>query len=236
MIKTTIQWATPYSLGLVLTLAIAAALIFAVLHRVAGGPLDPSKRRALWILRGAIFAVLLLILLNPVRVQETPGSVERPKVVYLVDTSQSMALGKSDKTRWDQVVSTVRDSEAGGKKRHWPANQRVPVRQPPGGGRLAVLATAGANESLENRPSSGPRGRTASLQRPAPGPDRLRHTPDRLARILGRPVRPGPPSSRRRLLRWPGQGPGTSFGDRPRVLKDEGADPRRPGGRRGGRR
>jgi uncharacterized membrane protein len=112
MIKTTIQWATPFSIGLVLALAVAAALGFALLRRVTGGPLGPARLRALWVLRGAIFAVLVLILLNPVRVEETPGSVERPKVIYLLDTSQSMALGKADRTRWDQAVSTVRDAES----------------------------------------------------------------------------------------------------------------------------
>ena len=112
MIKTTIQWATPFSLGLVLALAASAVLVFALLRRVAGGPLAPAKRGVLWALRGAIFAVLALILLNPVRVEETPGAIERPKVVYLVDTSQSMALGETNKTRWDQVASTARDAEA----------------------------------------------------------------------------------------------------------------------------
>jgi uncharacterized membrane protein len=111
MIKTTIQWSTPLSLGLVLALAIAAAVGFVLLRRAAGQPLGPARRRVLWVLRALVLATLTLILLNPVRVEETPGSVERPKVVYLVDTSQSMALGKADKTRWDQVVSTIRDAE-----------------------------------------------------------------------------------------------------------------------------
>jgi uncharacterized membrane protein len=112
MIKTSIQWSTPLTPGLALALAFAAVLGFLLLRWVAGNPLVPARRRALWVLRGLVLAVLALILLNPVRVEETPGSVERPKVVYLVDTSQSMALGKADKTRWEQVVSTIRDSEA----------------------------------------------------------------------------------------------------------------------------
>jgi uncharacterized membrane protein len=111
MIHTTYQWSSSISLGLALALATGATLAFLLLRRVAGGPLVPARRRRLWVLRGLILAVLALILLNPVRVEETPGAIERPKVVYLVDTSQSMALGKDGKTRWNEVVSTIRDAE-----------------------------------------------------------------------------------------------------------------------------
>jgi uncharacterized membrane protein len=114
MLKTTLQWASPLSPGLVLALAVAAGLAFALLRRAAGGPLGPARRWGLRALRGAILAVLLLILLNPVRVEETPGAVERPRVVYLMDSSQSMALGKGGRTRWDQVVAMVREAEAAG--------------------------------------------------------------------------------------------------------------------------
>jgi uncharacterized membrane protein len=111
MIKTTFQWSSTLSLPLVLALAVAAALVFLLLRWTTGSPLSPAKRRGLWVFRALILAVLALILLNPVRVEETPGAIERPKVVYLVDTSQSMALGKAEKTRWDEVVSTIRDAE-----------------------------------------------------------------------------------------------------------------------------
>lgn len=112
MIKSSIQWASPVSPGLLLALAVGAAVGFAVLRWAAGGPLGPSRRRGLWALRGLILGVIALILLNPVRVEETPGALERPKVVYLLDTSQSMALGKAGGSRWDQVVSTLRGADA----------------------------------------------------------------------------------------------------------------------------
>src|SRR5262249_29362850 len=57
----------------------------------------------------AILALVGLILLNPVRVDETPGPVERPRVFYLLDASQSMAIGKGTSTRWEQVVGSIRD-------------------------------------------------------------------------------------------------------------------------------
>ncbi len=109
--KTTIQWASPFSLGLVLALAFAALAGFLLVRWLGGRPIEPARRRGLLVLRMLILAVVGVILLNPVRVDETPGMVERPKVFYLVDTSQSMALGKGN-TRWDQVVQTIRDAES----------------------------------------------------------------------------------------------------------------------------
>jgi uncharacterized membrane protein len=114
MTNTTYQWSYSISPGLALALGGLAFLTFVVLRRTAGAPLKPAKRRGLSGLRGSILAVLGLILLNPVRVEQTPGTVERPKVVYLVDTSQSMALGKDGKTRWNEVVSTILDAEKAG--------------------------------------------------------------------------------------------------------------------------
>src|SRR3954471_15961550 len=111
MIKTSIQWVTPLTVGIALAAAAVALVGFVVLRLLAGGPIAPAKRWGLWVLRGAILAVVLAILFNPVRVEETPGAIERPKVTYLVDTSQSMALGQKNGTRWEQVVATIRDAE-----------------------------------------------------------------------------------------------------------------------------
>ena len=109
-VKSTIQWATPYSLGLLLAFAIAALAGFALLRWASGRPIAPARRPALLVLRLAILAVLGLIIINPVRVDETPGDGRAPKLFYLLDTSQSMAIGK-DTTRWDQVVQTIRDAD-----------------------------------------------------------------------------------------------------------------------------
>ena len=109
-VKSTIQWATPYSLGLLLALAVAAVAGFVLLRWASGRPIAPARRLGLLVLRLAILAILGLIIINPVRVDETPGTVERPKLFYLLDTSQSMAIGKGS-TRWDQVVQTIRDAD-----------------------------------------------------------------------------------------------------------------------------
>jgi uncharacterized membrane protein len=108
-LKSTIQWATPYSLGLLLALAVAAVAGFALWRWASGRPIAPARRPGLLALRLASLAILGLIMINPVRVDETPGTLERPKLFYLLDTSQSMAIGK-DTTRWDHVVQTIRDA------------------------------------------------------------------------------------------------------------------------------
>jgi uncharacterized membrane protein len=109
-VKSTIEWATPYSVSLLIACAVATLAGFALLRWMSGCPIAPARRPALLVLRLMILAILGLIIINPVRVDETPGMVERPKLFYLLDTSQSMAIGKGS-TRWDQVVKTIRDAE-----------------------------------------------------------------------------------------------------------------------------
>jgi uncharacterized membrane protein len=91
-----------------LAVIVGAIVGFALLRLAAGRPIAPARRLGLLAIRLAILTILGLIIFNPVRVDETPGTVERPKLFYLLDTSQSMAIGKSA-TRWEQVVQTIRD-------------------------------------------------------------------------------------------------------------------------------
>ena len=105
----TIEWATPYSLGVLLAVAVAALAGFALLRWASGRPIAPARRFGLLVLRLAILAILALIMVNPVRVDTAPGIVELPKLFYLLDTSQSMAIGK-DMTRWQEVVRIVGDA------------------------------------------------------------------------------------------------------------------------------
>ncbi len=107
-VNSTIQWATPYSVGLLLGFAVAVLAATVLLRWASGRPIAPARRPALLVLRTAILGILLLIIINPIRIDEMPGIVERPKLFYLLDTSQSMAIGKGS-TRWDQVVQTIRD-------------------------------------------------------------------------------------------------------------------------------
>ena len=93
------------ALGLAIGLPLAAWLAGKLL-----GPANAVSRRwSLWLLRGAILAVMAAVLFNPVRVDETPGPVERPEMFYLLDASASMQMG-SPKSRWDEALDMIAES------------------------------------------------------------------------------------------------------------------------------
>ncbi|HUY91548.1 MAG TPA: hypothetical protein VMV10_22600 [Pirellulales bacterium] len=90
------------ALGLVVGLPLGAWL----LGKFLGPSNAVSRRWSLWLLRGAILAVLAAVLFNPVRVDESPGPVERPEMFYLIDASASMQMG-SPVSRWDESLDLI---------------------------------------------------------------------------------------------------------------------------------
>jgi uncharacterized membrane protein len=87
---------------------LAAALLALSWARQRGGPaMARSRHWALWVFRGCVLAALVVIGLNPVRVDVTPGSVHRPEVHFLLDASQSMLLG-SPESRWQEGTALLR--------------------------------------------------------------------------------------------------------------------------------
>ncbi|MSR57850.1 MAG: hypothetical protein EXS05_09265 [Planctomycetaceae bacterium] len=88
----------------------AALLVLALLRLAAGPPAANSRRWGLCVLRGAILALLALLLANPVRVDEQGGTIERPEVFCLLDASQSMSMGTSG-TRFDEAVNVIREAQ-----------------------------------------------------------------------------------------------------------------------------
>jgi uncharacterized membrane protein len=91
-------------------LAAAALAVLLVLRLVAGPPAAISRRVGLYVLRTALVATLLALLLNPVHVEELPGSMDPPDVFYLLDSSTSMAMGTSV-SRWDEVTGMIRGAQ-----------------------------------------------------------------------------------------------------------------------------
>lgn len=176
MTTTTIQWASPLSIGLLLAAGIAALIGWAALRRLAGAPVGPARRRGLWVARGAILATLLAILLNPVRVAVTPGAIERARVAYLLDTSQSMALGETGATRWDTALATLRDAERGLKAEAAPRADAFRF-----GSRLAAVEGPfwRSPEPPAARPTGGGAAVAAEAARPA-GPPPSPTEPDTL--------------------------------------------------------
>lgn len=102
---------SPVTLPLLAGIALAAVLLWALFRRALGPPAGISRRTGFFVLRGLLVATLVLILLNPVRVTQTPGIAERPELFYLVDSSQSMTLGEPT-TRWEDALEAMRDAAA----------------------------------------------------------------------------------------------------------------------------
>ena len=80
-----------------------------VLRWMLGPSNAVSRRWSLWMLRAAILVIVAVVLLNPVRVDELPGPVQRPEVFYLVDSSASMQMG-NPRSRWDEILRLIRES------------------------------------------------------------------------------------------------------------------------------
>ena len=222
-VKSTIQWATPYSLGLLLACAVAA---LAASYSCAGPRAGRSRRPVrvgLLVIRLAILAILGLIILNPVRVDETPGTVERPKVFYLLDTSQSMAIGKGT-TRWEQVVG--RSATPTG-----PATRGAGPRSACSGSAAAwppwTRTSCGPKRGAGSRPGARPARRWPPSRRAARS---RRPAPTDSDTLLGASlegldgsVRPGAASGGGRLLRRPRPRPRSGRHDRAGLRPDEGA-------------
>ncbi|HWB10212.1 MAG TPA: hypothetical protein VG826_13360 [Pirellulales bacterium] len=103
------EFLPPLSFAAALAVVLSVALGVLLMRRLLGPANAVSRRWSLWVLRGAILAVVLVVLLNPVRVDELPGPVERPEIFYLLDTSASMQMG-SPKSRWDESLETIAEA------------------------------------------------------------------------------------------------------------------------------
>jgi uncharacterized membrane protein len=94
----------------VAALAMAALAVLIVLRLVAGPAATISRRAGLYFLRGVVLVTLLVLLFNPVRIQELPGSIDAPDVFYLLDASSSMAMGTGT-TRWDEITGMIKAAQ-----------------------------------------------------------------------------------------------------------------------------
>ena len=89
----------------------AAAIVLTLLAGWLLGPANPVARQwGLWSLRATIVGLVVLVILNPVRVDELPGPKKRPEVFYLLDASASMQMG-NPRSRWDQSLEMIRTAD-----------------------------------------------------------------------------------------------------------------------------
>ena len=101
-----LQFLTPFSTMAVLGLLAAVVLGGLALGWLLGPSNPVARRRGLMALRAVILALIVLVILNPVNVQNLPGPVQRPEIFYLIDTSASMQMG-NPQSRWDQTLGLI---------------------------------------------------------------------------------------------------------------------------------
>ena len=237
-VKTTIQWASPFSLGLSWRLAVAALAGLRSSRWLAGRPIEPARRRGLLVLRLLILAVLGLILLNPVRVDETPGIGRAAEGLLPARYVAEHGPGQGDRPAGIRSSQTIRDAEdaratceTGAQVSLFRFGSRLAAID------VAVLAAARrpviVGAAMPGRPRP-PRPRSPSEPPPAPtdSDTLLSSSLEGLTDRFGQ----NPPQGRRRLLRRPGRDPERSRRDRPRLWEHENTRPCRPGRRRAGRR
>jgi uncharacterized membrane protein len=104
-----LSFESPVTANLLLTAVAAAAAAWCLVRWWLGPPAGLARRVELYVIRGLVVVSLLAVLLNPVRVTESPGAVERPEMFYLVDSSQSMTLGEPA-SRFEDALSAMRDA------------------------------------------------------------------------------------------------------------------------------
>jgi len=104
------QFLPPFSTATILCLLAGCAAVALVLGWILGPANPVAQRWSLWGLRGAILLIVLVVILNPVRVDQRPGPVQRPEIFYLVDASASMQMG-NPRSRWDEAVATIRAAQ-----------------------------------------------------------------------------------------------------------------------------
>jgi uncharacterized membrane protein len=91
-------------------IAAAIAIGWLIIRAMAGRAVRVARRRSLIVLRAAIFLMLALLFLNPVKVTTTPGSTRRSEMLYLLDSSASMQMG-SGQTRWESALELIEKSD-----------------------------------------------------------------------------------------------------------------------------
>lgn len=108
--ETYLSWMPAVSGYGILAIVLVCVAMWLVL-RLVSGPSQVRDQVGLFILRGCALAIIFLILMGPTVVDEEPGEVSRPNMIYLLDGSQSMQLG-NEQTRWEESLRFLDEAES----------------------------------------------------------------------------------------------------------------------------
>lgn len=104
------QFLTPLTTAVFGAVAVGLLVGFALLRWLGGPPAAVARRWGLLGIRATAVATLVFILLNPSDVSQTPGPIDRPDIFYLLDSSQSMAVGDHE-TRFEHAQRLMSEAE-----------------------------------------------------------------------------------------------------------------------------
>ncbi len=113
----TYEWSPPHPAAVYIGLGLGLIVLLLLARNFSRSP--TARSWSLLLLRAGVLAILLALLLNPVRVTETRLPPRPPEVVYLVDCSRSMALDRPT-SRLEQVKQVIEQ-----------AGRRLPSDQQP---------------------------------------------------------------------------------------------------------
>ena len=103
----TIDFLSPVTNRFILALVAAAVVAYLAVRFSSGKANSLSKQWPIYLLRTLLLASLLALFANPVRVTEQKGSIEPSQIFFMLDASESMAIGNQNATRWDQAVQLI---------------------------------------------------------------------------------------------------------------------------------
>jgi uncharacterized membrane protein len=103
----TIDFLSPANSMFLLALFVAVTMAYLAVRLSSGRSSKLSRKWPIYLLRGLFLATLLALLLNPVRVTEREGAMEPSQVFFLLDASESMAIGNENETRWDDAIRKI---------------------------------------------------------------------------------------------------------------------------------
>ena len=106
-----LSFLTPLTAAVAMALAAVLLIGFVLLRLLGGPPAAVARRWGLIGIRAAAVGTLLVILLNPSEVSQSPGPIDRPDIFYLLDSSQSMAIGDQE-TRFEHAARLMREADS----------------------------------------------------------------------------------------------------------------------------